>query len=189
MEDAQHLGGGLGDAVGERLGVAAEARERCSQLVRHVLDQASSQLLRPLERVGHAVERIGELAQLRVRRRGHARPEIAGGDGTGGIGQSAKRSEQPHHEPPRGERSEDDSHERADDHHPADGGVEHRLGIRLGEAGLHGQPHDLVGAEALDRDHDHRRDDERHEHEEGDQPEAQRDHAVGARSLTPATNR
>ena len=83
-----HLGGAdarvraLDRAVGDRLGVAADRRERRAQVVRHAQQERALVPLRLVELGGHRVDRVREAAELVVAHVGLVDPgrEVAAGD-------------------------------------------------------------------------------------------------------------
>ncbi len=72
----------LDGAVGDRLGVAADRRERRAQVVRHAEQERALVPARDVEVAGHRVDRVGEAGELVVVHVGGVDPrgEVAAGD-------------------------------------------------------------------------------------------------------------
>jgi hypothetical protein len=111
--------------------------------------------------------------------------QIAAGDGPGGIGQALEGQQDAAEQPPGRQDTEDQSDHGAEQQHPTDRLVEHGLRLLGRRAGLHGEVHDLVGAELLDGHDHHAGDHQCQDHEQADEAEAQREHRSTTSAVRP----
>ena len=90
----------IGQRAGlEQLGVPADRRQRCAQLVGGIGDERAQRLLRRLARIERRVQRPAESRDLVATRDVDPPLDLTGGDRIGGIGDVHERAEPDPHEP------------------------------------------------------------------------------------------
>ena len=182
VDRPQHVRRRLDDALGQRLGVAAQRRERRAQLVRDVLNKGAPKLLEAFQRRCHLVEGLRDGGQLRIGGDVDAGGKVPCRDPPGALGQPLEGPEDAANEPARRHTAERHRGDGGDGDDAADVLVDHGVRLLRRRDALHQQVRKALHAEPLHGDHDHRSHEQRGDDDGQDESGLQRPHGCATGS-------